>query len=93
MKLLCTIFKSSREKDMYLYVKHSDQLLRVPKALLDKFGKPELVTTLALTPDKKLARVEASKVIEALDKKGFYLQLPPPLEEYMQGIHRNNAKF
>ena len=93
MKLLCTIFKSVKEEGMYLYVKHSEQLQRVPEALLKKFGTPELVTTLALTPEKKLALADTSRVIEVLDSQGFYLQMPPQPEEYMQELHKKNDKM
>lgn len=93
MKVFCTIYKSSKEDELYLYVDKKDQLSRVPEALLDKFGKPVLVTTMLLTPEKKLARADINNVLKALEERGFYLQLPPAKEDYMQEINLHNHKL
>lgn len=75
--LLCEIYKSLREEEMYLFVDKKDQLSRVPAPLLNHFGKTRLVTTLALTPERKLARADAARVIDAIREQGYYLQMPP----------------
>ncbi len=93
MKLLCDIYKSPKDSDMYLYVKKEDGLEKIPEALLSRFGKPVHVMTLILSPGKKLARVAVEKVIEQLDASGFYLQLPPKGESYMQEINEQNSKL
>lgn len=77
MKLMCDIFKSEKKTELYLYVKHQDGFERVPEELLQQFGEPVKVMTLVLTPEKKLARADAAKVIAMLDEQGYYLQLPP----------------
>lgn len=41
---------------------------------------------LVLTPEKKLARASVEKVIESIENQGFYLQMPPPPESYMNEI-------
>lgn len=76
-KILCDVYKSPKKPETYLYVSREDQLTRVPEALLETFGKPERALIIVLTEDKKLARVEAKKVMEALKEQGFYLQMPP----------------
>ena len=76
-KVLCDIYKSRKKAETYLYVSRQDGLKRVPEALLENFGKPELAMTIMLSPEKKLARTEAEKVLAALVEPGFYLQLPP----------------
>ncbi|UTW45628.1 YcgL domain-containing protein [bacterium SCSIO 12696] len=93
MKTLCTIYKSPNEDELYLYVDRRDQLTRVPEALLDRFGPPQQVTTLPLHPDRKLARADATKVLDAIADKGYYLQLPPAKEHYMQEINVHNHKL
>ena len=93
MKTLCTIYKSSKEEELYLYIRKQDGLDRVPEALLERFGKPVLVTTMLMTPEKKLARADIDKVMAAMEEKGFYLQLPPPKEEYMQEVNLHNHKL
>ncbi|MFL0797225.1 MAG: YcgL domain-containing protein [Cellvibrionaceae bacterium] len=93
MKRICTIYKSPKEDEMYLYVDKQEDLKRVPEALLERFGTPKQVTMMVITPDKKLARVEASKVLEAIQNQGFYLQMPPPKEGYMLDVHQHNTKM
>ncbi|MBZ5489050.1 YcgL domain-containing protein [Halomonas aquamarina] len=87
-KLLCEIFKSSRKQEMYLYVDKRQGCERVPEALMETFGKPISVLTMILTADKKLARVDAGEVIDAIESQGFYLQMPPAKEDYLLDIHR-----
>ncbi len=75
--VICTVYRSSRETELYIYVKREDSLGRVPPELLAKLGQTSEVLTLRLTPERKLARVRAADVLAALDEKGYYLQLPP----------------
>lgn len=75
--LLCTVYRSSREAELYIYVKRDEGLSRVPEELLRKLGTTSEVLTLKLTPDRKLARAKAPDVMAAIAEKGFYLQLPP----------------
>ncbi len=82
-KVLCDIYKSRNKEETYLYVSRKDGLQRVPEELLEHFGKPDLTMTMIITPEKNLARAEAAKVLDALEEKGFYLQMPPARETYM----------
>ncbi len=77
MKRLCSIYRSSRVEGMYLYVDKKEDLARVPEDLMKTFGRPELAMTLALYPERKLARAEAGRVLESIEHNGFYLQMPP----------------
>ena len=78
---------------MYLYVDHQEDLDRIPEPLLQRFGKPKLAMTLALSLDKKLARADVAKVLEAIREQGYYLQLPPSPEAYMQELRNKNDKL
>ena len=49
--------------------------------------------TLALSLDKKLARADVAKVLEAIREQGYYLQLPPSPEAYMQELRNKNDKL
>ncbi|MCT7359822.1 MAG: hypothetical protein COB09_03295 [Thalassobium sp.] len=82
-KVLCDVYKTKKKDEAYLYVSRKDALTRVPDALIEQFGKPELAMTMILTPEKKLARADIDKVLQALDEQGFYLQMPPAKETYM----------
>ena len=78
---------------MYLYVDKQQALGQVPEALLQMFGAPELAMTLLLTPEKKLARNNAQKIMEQIENQGFYLQMPETKEDYMQEINLHNSKL
>ncbi len=73
----CWIYKDARRGEMYLYLAKEDGFDAAPRALIEKMGELEFVMELELHPGRKLARADVSAVIEALDRKGYYLQLPP----------------
>ncbi len=93
MKLICDIYKSPRQDEMYLYVQKTDALSKVPEVLLEKFGKPVHVMTMLLRAEKKLARVDVEKVLQHLIGTGYYLQMPPPKDKEMQELHAKNSKL
>ncbi|WP_207061286.1 YcgL domain-containing protein [Motiliproteus sp. SC1-56] len=88
MKVICSVFKSPKKDEMYLYVDKREGLQRVPEALKEMFGTPKEVMTLLVTPEKKLARVEAAKLLAALQEQGYYLQMPPAKDEYLLDLYR-----
>ncbi|REC94508.1 YcgL domain-containing protein [Kushneria indalinina] len=75
--LLCQIYKSARHEEMFLYVDRTRGLEVVPQELLAGFGTPQSIMIMVMTPERTLARVETTRVIEALKEKGYYLQMPP----------------
>jgi uncharacterized protein YcgL (UPF0745 family) len=93
MKKLCSIYRSPKEEGMYLYVDKKNDMEPVPAELLRRFGQPELAMTLLLTPDKKLARADTGKVLDAIAEQGFYLQMPPRPDEIMQELRNKNSKL
>lgn len=72
------VYRSSRRQEMYLYVDAATDLERVPEALLERFGRPVEALSLMLTAQRRLARADAARVLEAIEEQGFYLQMPPP---------------
>lgn len=81
MKRICSIYKSPRKREMYLYVLKSDALKRVPEELLAVFGTPQLAFDLVLHPERPLEREDIHLVLENLDKQGYHLQMPPANDE------------
>ena len=73
----CAIYKSNKKADTYLYVQEEGNFSRVPQDLLSLLGRLDLVMTLALTPDRMLARADPDQVRQQLETRGYYLQLPP----------------
>ncbi len=86
MKRICSIYKSPRKNEMYLYVLKSDALARVPEGLLTVFGKPMHAFDLVLSPERALAREDIHQVLANLDSQGYHLQMPPPEEEYIEHL-------
>ena len=76
-RLLCSVFRSPKREGMYLYVRRDQDLRELPEALMKVFGTPAHSMDLLLSADKKMARVDAAKVMEQIREQGFYLQMPP----------------
>lgn len=53
MKRICSIYKSPRKNEMYLYVLKAEGLERVPEGLLPAFGTPIHAFDLVLSPERK----------------------------------------
>ena len=66
---------------MYVFLPREADPEALPAALLERFGAPEHVMDLDLTPDRYLARAEAPLVLAQIAEQGFYLQMPPTTDE------------
>lgn len=82
----CDIYKSSKKDEMYLYVARPEQVNQapdidpleiVPELLRQTFGRATFVMHLELSAERKLARVNVLHVIDSLENKGFFIQVPP----------------
>jgi len=76
-RLHCSVYKSLRKQDMYLYVTDEQVLERLPDGLTRLLGKLERVMDLDLHPGRRLARGDVMAVMRSLRVQGFHLQLPP----------------
>ena len=88
MKII-SIYKSSRKDEMYLYVEKAHKLAKVPDNLLQVFGKAIHIMDMPLTAKRELARVDTKKLLAELLAQGFYLQMPPPKEDYMLDLYHD----
>jgi len=89
MKIV-SVFKSPVKDEMYLYVDKREQLERVPEPLLEMFGRPVHVMDMPLKAERKLARVDdTQKLLDELESKGYYLQIPPPKDDYMLDMFKD----
>lgn len=73
---------------MYVYLDRKEKPEDLPEALKQMFGEPQHVLDMVLTQDKFLARADAKKVLEDIEEKGFYLQMPPGEGEVIEGAIR-----
>lgn len=93
-KIICDIYRSSKKADLYLYVPKSKGLKDVPEPLLALFGKPQHAFSLLLTKERNLAKENIELVMQSLEEKGYFLQLPRvENDEEMQRIAELNSKI
>jgi len=83
-EMLCQIFKSKRNPEMYLYVEKTNGLKDIPAALLQRFGEPEALMIVLLDANKKLARANCVQVLQEITDNGFYLQMPPTTAQLLR---------
>ena len=77
--MLCTIFKGSRERELYVFVPRENGEKNIPDSLRERMGELSQVMTLQISADRKLARADAATVLSEIREKGYYLQLPPEI--------------
>jgi len=73
----CNIYKGSRQQDHYLFVPTEKPVTDIPGDILKMFGDIEFVMQLNICQSTRLAQSSPSEVIGIINKKGFYIQMPP----------------
>jgi hypothetical protein len=73
----CTVYKSLRQLDYFLYVRTVDELTRVPDGLKQLLGTLVKVMDLELRAQRTLAQADVREVIGQIEAEGYYLQMPP----------------
>lgn len=88
---LCTVYRSLKKADTYLYVEKNGDFDKVPEQLKTLLGKLTLVMTLDLDKRATLGQADLTKVKQELLDNGFYLQLPPPTENMLDELKKQNG--
>ncbi len=78
-----SVFRSSKKRDTYLFVRRGQDWNDLPDSLRTVFGEPVHSMDLILTPDRKLARTSGKQVLAALEEKDFFLQMPEERDGYV----------
>ncbi|MES2919455.1 MAG: YcgL domain-containing protein [Pseudomonadota bacterium] len=92
--LLVSVYRSPKRDEMFLYVPKATGLSRVPPELQAMFGAPQHVMDIPLKPGRDLAHVSAERLRGELQEKGFYLQMPPPKEDYLLDLYNpDDSKY
>lgn len=73
----CYVYKSQLKADTYVYLARRDGFDAMPSEVAAALGTLSFVLEVELTPERKLAREQASVVIGHLRTRGFHLQFPP----------------
>ncbi len=74
----CYIYRSNKQKGMYLYLDEKDNFSKVPKSLLSLLGDMDFTFEFDLSKKRKLVRAEADEVLRIMTENGYFLQMPPP---------------
>jgi uncharacterized protein len=77
------VYKSQRKAETYLYLAARDDFACLPEPLRAQLGGLQFVLEVALTPERKLARVDPTVVRTNLAAQGFHLQFPPTMADPM----------
>ena len=73
----CVVYKSLRQFDYYLFVKKDDGFSCLPEGLRQILGVLEKVIDLDLDEKRTLAQADVLEVIQQIEEKGYFLQMPP----------------
>ncbi len=92
MNIECTVYKSLKTEDLYLYLPRGTQYDDLPDGLKQLFGPHEKVMDLDLRKDRKLGREEVEVVMQALQDPGYFLQMPPSPQDYDPEMIAMDAK-
>ena len=71
------VFKTARRPDTFLFLPEGLPHNEWPDGLEEIFTPAEKVLTLTLTAEQPLAAQTATRVMEEIALKGYFLQLPP----------------
>jgi hypothetical protein len=81
--MLAYVYKSLKKADTYVYLAKREDFACLPEALRAQLGRLQFVLDVALTPERKLARVDAAVVRTNLSARGFHVQFPPTMADPM----------
>ena len=71
----CSVYRSSKRDETYVFIPTETPLSDLPIEVLKMLGQAEMVMTLNLTPEKKMARGKADEIMKSIDTQGFHLQM------------------
>lgn len=89
--MFCTVLKSHKKSDTYLYKPKATLFEELPEELQQLFTPHTEVTTLHLTESRKLARMTGAELISHLNEPGYYVQIPP-LQVDLLKVHKQPSK-
>ena len=89
----CEVYKSLKKDETYVFIESTSSLSELPDVLSKVLGQTELVMTLSLTPDKKMARGTAAEIMLSIEKQGFHLQMPEDPQLNKNPLAYANERF
>lgn len=73
----CSVYRSSKKTECYLFIENRDNFERVPGSLLNMLGHLEWVMDIDLSKREKLSQADPLEVSKLLAEQGYFLQMPP----------------
>tara|TARA_Y100000994_G_scaffold156998_1_gene128617 strand:+ start:93 stop:341 length:249 start_codon:yes stop_codon:yes gene_type:complete len=75
--LKCEVYRSNRKAGTYLFVADAEDLGNLPDDLKARLEPLEWVLAIDLAERETLAATRPATVIDSIESRGFFLQLPP----------------
>jgi uncharacterized protein YcgL (UPF0745 family) len=75
--LKCEVYRSNRKAGTYLFVADAEDLGNLPDDLKARLEPLEWVMAIDLAERDTLAATRPATVIDSIESRGFFLQLPP----------------
>ena len=73
----CEVYRSNRKAGTYLFVANTEDLGNLPDGLTARLEPLEWVMAIDLAERETLAAARPATVVDSIESRGFFLQLPP----------------
>ncbi|WP_213609845.1 YcgL domain-containing protein [Pseudoalteromonas sp.] len=89
--MLTAVYKSKKKADTFLFIEKRDDFSKVPEPLMAMFGQPQYVMIINLAKRTQLGVADLDTLKQSLSDQGYYLQLPPPEENLLSQLRKQNG--
>ena len=89
--MLTAVYKSKKKADTFLFIEKRDDFSKVPEPLMAMFGLPHYVMIINLAKRTQLGAADLDTLKQSLNDQGYYLQLPPPEENLLSQLRKENG--
>lgn len=89
----CVVHKSLKKDETYIFIATTTPLSDLPDELMKVLGQTEMIMTLKLTPEKKMARGTAAEIMASINQQGFHLQMPENPQLNDNPLATSNERF
>jgi len=89
--MLTAVYKSKKKADTFLFIEKRDDFSKVPEPLMAMFGQPQYVMIINLAKRTQLGVADLDILKQSLSDQGYYLQIPPPEENLLSQLRKQNG--
>ncbi|MFP3350164.1 YcgL domain-containing protein [Pseudoalteromonas sp. SIMBA_153] len=89
--MLTAVYKSKKKTDTFLFIEKRDDFSKVPEPLMAMFGQPQYVMIINLAKRTQLGVADLDTLKQSLSDQGYYLQIPPPEENLLSQLRKQNG--